>query len=60
MFKTINMEKKAKKPEAVKKTFKGIVISPFKVKEKSYNIDDEYKTYSEFSYNTLLNSKRIK
>jgi hypothetical protein len=54
------MEKKAKKPETVTKTFKGIVINFFKVKEKSYNIDDEYKTSSKDSYNILLKSKRIK
>jgi|TARA_R110000851_G_scaffold248277_1_gene400804 hypothetical protein len=60
MFKIINMEKKAKKPETVTKTFKGIVINFFKVKEKSYNIGDEYKTSSKDSYNILLKSKRIK
>ena len=51
-----------KKPaeKAVNKSFKGTVISAFKVKDKIYKIGDIYETLSKDSYNTLLKSKRIK
>lgn len=56
-------EEKSNKPKTrakKKKIFKGEVISPFKVKDKLYNIGDVYETEHEGSYINLVNKKRVK
>jgi hypothetical protein len=46
--------------EEIKKQYTGIVISFFRVKNKEYNIGNKFTTYNVNTYNTLINSKRIK
>lgn len=43
-----------------KMKFEGIVNVPFKIRKKEYKAGDIYATDSQASFDTLLNSKRIK
>lgn len=50
----------ASKDQDKKMKFEGIVVVPFKIRKKEYEKSDIYATDSKASFDTLLNSKRIK
>lgn len=52
-----------KKSEAVVKkvtVYKGVVTTPFKVKDKHYVLGDKYSTKDKGSFNALIEKRRIK
>ena len=42
------------------KIIKGVVISPFKTKDKAYKVGDEFTSKSQRTMEILIKSKRIK
>jgi len=56
------MEKKTRKPRKKRKAkeFVAVVIKPFKIRDKSYKVGDDYATTKKINIEILLKSNRIK